>query len=191
MYSPNVIYHVYNQSNQHQYLFHEEAHYTYFTNKICTELLPHTEILCYCLMPTHFHIQLIPKASGLEIEPYQQNQQILHTVFRSLLSSYTKSINRTSGGRGSLFRAKTQYKPAYTDFVPENWEMEEEKPFTHYLPYIKYCFRYIHNNPNKAGLVDNPKEWLYSSAPDYAGLRDLGIYNYELTERLLGIKRMG
>ena len=28
---------------------------------------------------------------------------------------------------------------------------------------------YIHNNPVKAGLVDFPENWRYSSAPAYAG----------------------
>lgn len=28
---------------------------------------------------------------------------------------------------------------------------------------------YIHHNPVKAGLVDKPEDWYYSSAADYAG----------------------
>ncbi|HAD98263.1 MAG TPA: transposase [Cryomorphaceae bacterium] len=32
---------------------------------------------------------------------------------------------------------------------------------------------YLHNNPVKAGLVENPEDYLYSSARDYSGEKDL------------------
>ena len=35
---------------------------------------------------------------------------------------------------------------------------------------LKTKIDYIHNNPVKAGLVDSPERWPYSSAADYMGL---------------------
>lgn len=35
------------------------------------------------------------------------------------------------------------------------------------------AFRYIHENPVKAGLVENSWEYLYSSARDYADMKGL------------------
>lgn len=32
---------------------------------------------------------------------------------------------------------------------------------------------YIHNNPVKAGFVENPEDYLYSSARDYSGRQGL------------------
>ncbi|MDB5110591.1 MAG: transposase, partial [Mucilaginibacter sp.] len=32
---------------------------------------------------------------------------------------------------------------------------------------------YIHNNPVTAGIVENPEEYLYSSAKDYYGQKGL------------------
>ena len=32
---------------------------------------------------------------------------------------------------------------------------------------------YIHNNPAKAGIVDNPEDYIYSSARDYLGTKGL------------------
>lgn len=32
---------------------------------------------------------------------------------------------------------------------------------------------YIHNNPVKAGFVENPEDYIYSSARDYAGIKGL------------------
>ncbi len=39
---------------------------------------------------------------------------------------------------------------------------------------------YIHNNPVKAGFVDEPEAYLYSSARDYAGVK--GLIDVELIE---------
>jgi len=105
-----------------------------------------------------------------------------------MLSSYVRYFNARYDRRGSLLRAKTKGKPAYTDFIPDDWELEEDIPFTNYIPYIKTCFQYIHQNPVEDGLVLNAQDWAYSSAPDYAGIRDEGICNYKLAKRLIGIE---
>jgi hypothetical protein len=34
---------------------------------------------------------------------------------------------------------------------------------------LKQKFKYIHENPVRAGFVASPEHWLYSSAVDYAG----------------------
>ena len=39
---------------------------------------------------------------------------------------------------------------------------------------------YIHNDPVKAGIVDNPEEYRYSSARDYCGQK--GLLNIEKIE---------
>jgi REP element-mobilizing transposase RayT len=38
---------------------------------------------------------------------------------------------------------------------------------------IEQRLNYIHQNPVKAGFVDNPYEWVYSSARDYSGEKGL------------------
>jgi putative transposase len=192
MFHPNVLYHVYNHSNQHLRVFRDDYDYTLFLEKIRTHLLPQADVLAYCLMPTHFHLMLLPKATGCApqargLPPYNPNYQNLHGAFRTLLSSYSQKTNKRYGGRGSLFRSRTQYKPAYTDFVPESWELGADIPFTRYIPYLKICFDYIHENPVKAGLVGSAMDWTYSSAKDYAGLRHGTLCNYALAEQLLGI----
>ena len=60
------------------------------------------------------------------------------------------------------------------------------------------CFRYILQNPVRARLVTNPKDWPYSNCKDLFGLRkgtlcNSGLINQELAlhlnslEELLGI----
>ena len=192
MYYPNVIYHVYNHSVAHEQVFRESADYHYFLRKIRSELLPYADLLAYCLMPTHFHFMLIPKPAGTD--PFitvegESRQQRLHAIFRSLLSSYTRTVNKSFNRRGSLFRAKTKYHPAYSNFIPADEELDEDVPFTRYIPYVKKCFDYIHANPVAAGLTRAATEWPYSSAQDYAGIRAGTLCHYALAERLIGVRR--
>ena len=202
MYHPEVIYHVYNQSINRELVYREPTNYLYFLRKARKELLPMADILCYCLMPTHFHFMLKPTVAGCAPsrgrkvsklpgttdgeDVYQQ--QLSHTL-RILLSSYTKAYNRKYDRRGSLFRARSRAKPAYTDFIPEAHELAVDAPFTLFVRYLKICFNYIHDNPVKDGLVQNAVDWKYSSARDYAGLRGGTLCNYGLTKQLLGINR--
>ena len=191
MYRPSTVYHVYNQSNNREVVYKQHADYVDFEHRIRKHLLPFAHILCYCLMPTHFHLMLMPKAISCQpLSEKRPSQQVLHGAFRTLLSGYTQRTNRVYERRGSLFRAKTKYKLAYEGFIPPEIPLPEENPFNTIIPYLRICFRYIHRNPEVAGLVDHPTEWAYGSCPDYASMRENGICDYGLTERLLGIRRM-
>ena len=187
MYYPNTPYHVYNHSNNREIVFKDDKDYRDFEARIIKHLIPVSDILCYCLIPTHFHILLLPKST---IFHQTDKQQSIPKALRVLLSSYTQRINKRYERRGSLFRAKTKYKPGYEGFIPEEWELKEERPFSQFVPYLGTCFRYIHRNPVAAGLVEHPTEWEYSSALDYASVRDNGVCSYEVVKRLLGIRRL-
>ncbi len=200
MYEHNIIYHVYNQSINYELLFRSWKNYQVFLSKCRTHLLPHADIFAYCLMPDHFHFMLKPTELGCQLSksgrflklgetgPELRYQQNLSQAFKTILSSYTQKVNRAFKRRGSLFKAKTKAKPGYQDFCPEI-DLIEGKPFTHFVPYLRTCFHYIHNNPQKADYVLDPLDWEFSSAMDYEGLRDSMLCNFELTEKLLGIKR--
>jgi putative transposase len=200
-YHPHVIYHVYNQSINYETLFKTDANYQLFLRKLRKHLLPHAAVFCYCLMPDHFHLLLKPTELGCANSPatrfirsteegdeicYQQN---LSHAIKTILSSYSQAINRQSKRRGSLFKSKTKAKPGYHGFYPDAADFAVDEPFTRFIPYLRVCYHYIHDNPVKAGLVTDPLEWAYSSALDYAGYRDSGLCDFELTAHLLGIER--
>ena len=201
MYHEEVIYHVYNHTINYEPLFRERGEYQFFLQKIRSHILPLADVLCYCLMPDHFHLMLKPTPAGCapslcgrflrsdEGKLEEKFQQRLSHAFKIVLSSYTRSINRKYDRRGSLFRAKTKAKPGYSAFYPDFASLEEVEPFTRFIPYLHTCFHYIHDNPVKARMEDDPLEWEFSSALDYAGWRDTGICNFQLAEKLLGIMR--
>jgi putative transposase len=201
MYNSDIVYHIYNQSNNYELLFRSDDNYRFFLKKLRRELLPHGDILCYCLMPDHFHLMVkptklgcLPSRSGRYLrsdEPgaMAQYQQNLSHAIKTLLSSYTQAINKRYNRRGSLFKAKTKAKPAYHQFCPEELLLLDDQPLAEFIPYLKICFDYIHNNPVKAKFVDCPLEWEHSSALDYDGFRDDSLCNFDLSQKILGISK--
>lgn len=181
-FTPGDVYHVYNQGNNNERLFLEDADYLHFLELFNSYLTPYCETLSWCLMPNHFHFLIhtddrcnfLVKQGGLFIDPVTNG-------IRKLLSSYTHKFNRENNRSGSLFRPKTKAK---------NLNEEAERPF-HYFGKENYylnCFNYIHQNPVEAGLVKNPEEWKWSSYQFYYGSRQHSFCNKHLAETICGIK---
>ena len=53
------------------------------------------------------------------------------------------------------------------------WTHEKHAEHIYRLKFIEQKVNYIHNNPVRSGIVDNPEDYLYSSARNYAGLNSL------------------
>jgi putative transposase len=88
-----------------------------------------------------------------------------------MLSGYTKSINKQEGRTGALFRPRTKQKECFN---------EQDK-----LGYALNCFHYIHQNPVAARLVKNTTDWVYSSAKDYAQIRNGTLCQQDLANQLI------
>ena len=202
------IYHVYNQGNNKQKVFFEPANYAYFLQKVQTHLLPVADLLCYCLMPNHFHLLIVPKEVSLlgrpaikpnkvrigsekwplTIEDLTLLYEVQEPVSRALgtiLSSYSRGVNKKYERSGSIFRKQTKAKNC-----SRAWQREVylggnvlQRPAN---DYPLRCFHYIHQNPVEAELVAAPSEWRYSSAADYTYGEQSTLCNQELAHELLG-----
>lgn len=179
-YEPNQIYHVYNRGNNKQLIFFTESNYLYFLQKIKIEWKKYADVLCYCLMPNHFHVMLVPNEEGCKnivLADKETHMQNLSKTIGKTLSSYTKAINLQNNATGNLFQKKTKAK-LLTD--PNRLD----KYFSNH-DYTLTCFHYIHQNPLKAKLVNNLKDWLYSSYLDYYNNRNGTICSKTLAMQLL------
>lgn len=111
----------------------------------------------------------------------------LNHAIGSLEKSYSKAFNKATDQSGSLFRAHAKAKDGWIDeFVTlkkSNGKMDFR--FIQGNDFGYQCLRYIHDNPLKAGLVSEDTDWKYSSAKDYAGLRNGTLCNLELGRKLL------
>lgn len=106
-------------------------------------LLPNVSVFAYCLMPNHFHLLVYTK------ESYREKEFKQH--FKTMLSSYTRGVNKELNRSGSLFQQNSKFKL-----------IDEEDEF-----YPIICFNYIHQNPYRAGIVDNLDDWKHSSYQHY------------------------
>lgn len=173
-FSPDNLYHIYNQGNNRQEIFSCNEEYKIFLNLIRENINPNVEIICWCLMPNHFHLMVytderildLKKQGGLVIDG-------LTNGIRKLLSGYARIYNSRHNQSGSLFRQKTKSKCLSETTSKMNRQQD----------YYFNCFHYIHQNPLIASLVKKLEDWDFSSFKDYAGLR-----NGTLCKKLLAAK---
>lgn len=90
--------------------------------------------LAYCLMPNHFHWAL---ATG---------EMPFANPIQRVLTRHAVRFNRLHGRTGHLFEGR-------------HWSKLCED-----LEHIENTIAYIHLNPDRAGLVQNPEDWQWSSA---------------------------
>jgi len=194
-FEPNTIYHIFNQGNNRQRIFFEEKNYLFFLQKMRNHLLPHGDLLCYCLMPNHFHwlfyvreVEVSVSTGATSSRPSTLDIPRLRSLNDSigiLLSSYTRAINKQENRSGALFREETKAKDGWEDpFLspahPKYGQLQREWDL-----YGITCFHYVHENPKRAGLVREAHDWAYSSCQDYAGLRNGTLCNQALARELL------
>jgi len=96
------------------------------------------DIIAYCIMPTHIHLIL----------KQVENKGI--TKFMNVVSlSYSHYFNIKHNRKGPLWASRFNNVIINTD------------------EYFLHLTRYIHLNPVTAKLVDDPKNWEYSSYKEY------------------------
>jgi putative transposase len=171
---PNQIFHVYNRGNNKQRIFFSDENYLFFLRKVRNYLLPHCDILAYCLMPNHFHFLIYANeqtCAPFLINEKETNMTLFSNGIKNLLSSYTKAINKQEKRTGSLFTQNTEAKMVSNEMAT--------------FDYSVYCMHYIHKNPVKSGLVQTYGDWRYSSFQDYAGMRNGTLCNKDLARKVL------
>ncbi|RPH91910.1 MAG: transposase [Calditrichaeota bacterium] len=139
-----LYYHLYNRTINCEPAFREARNYSYFLYKYNTYIAPHVKTYAYCLMPTHFHVLL-------QVNTENENQ--LKKNVGIMLSSYAKAFNHSFNRHGSLFQQHTKAILIDDD------------------SYLITLIHYIHQNPLRAGLVEQFKDWPYSSYLAFCGIQ--------------------
>ncbi|MFC1808317.1 transposase [Candidatus Omnitrophota bacterium] len=139
------VYHVFNRGHNKQALFHSKADYTVFKKYIRNYLGDHNIIIYhYVIMPNHFHLLVKAlKATALPI------------FMKGICQSYAKYHHKKYDTVGYLYQNRYKCIP-----------IEDNR-------YLLECARYIERNPLRANIVDNLRNYVYSSYLYYAlGFRD-------------------
>lgn len=144
------FYHVMTQGINKEYILSKEIY-----KKIYIKLMHehskenNIKIIAYCIMDNHVHILINIR----DIENMSRFMKIVNMKFAIL---YNKMEDRV----GVVFRNRFKSELIYGE------------------SYFYCCINYIHNNPVKAGIVNDAREYKFSSAN-----------NYNLTNVLNEIKR--
>ncbi len=154
-----AYYHIFQRGNNRENIFIEERNYTYFIQLYRKYIVPIADTFAYCLLKNHVHFLV-----RIKIETPTQTLRVLQTLrvsnvsskvspsqqFGNLFNAYAKAFNKTYQRSGSLFRNPFG-----------RVEVNRDSHFAHLITYI-------HCNPQHHGLVDDFRDWPYSS---YAALR--------------------
>lgn len=127
-------YHVYTRSLEEVRLFETDDDREWFLETLDETLTRRKVTLgALCLMDTHYHALV------------RMGPMDLDRALNSLHISYAKHLNHVRDRRGSVFE-----KHPGTDIVLDD-------------AYLLQLVPYIHNNPVKAGMVDSPEDYKYST----------------------------
>ena len=146
------------RGNARMGIFLDDADYHHFIH-VLGEVVGEFGLECwnYCLMPNHYHLTL---------QPLQPN---LSEAIRRLNSVYALWWNRRHQRVGHVFQGR---------FKSQIVDREE---------YLLTLSRYVVTNPVRAGLVQRPEDWTWSSYRATAGLgRAPAFLNTDATLRLFG-----
>ena len=145
-----VYYHIYNRGNNGENIFVEQHNYRYFLQLYAKYVEPVADTYAYCLLRNHFHL-LVRIKTKEEIQRtfgvWCENPKLLSPSqqFSHWFNAYAKAINKSYGRTGSLFEHPFRRIPVTSD------------------AYFTQLVVYVHHNPQKHGLVNDFREWPYSS----------------------------
>ena len=143
VFAAGEYYHIYNRGAGRSLIFFTPANYEY-----CLRLIKHYSVhysvafIAYCLMPNHYHFLL-----------RQDSDWPLSKFIGVLFNAYAQAVNQQQARHGSLFEGRFRHR-----------RVDREE-------YLTQLCRYIHLNPVKAQLVQQPEHWPYSNYRDWIGLR--------------------
>ena len=159
-----------------------------FTRRQCCQILIDSFNYCkenkglilyaYVIMGSHVHL----------IASAREGSSGLSAIVRDFKSHTSRKIiewitNNNKESRRKWLEMVFKYHGKYNsnNQVYQVWK-QHSKPMQCVTPqFTLQKLNYIHNNPVKAGLVDNPEDYRYSSARSYAGRKD-GIVDVELLD---------
>jgi len=126
------------------------------------------EVFSWCIMTNHVHLIIGTIGDNMENILRDHKRHTSETLINAILSHPGESRKDWIIGQFKDAAKNNSNNRHY-----QLWQ-QHNKPIEVYTPEVVYKYMdYIHNNPVKAGFVEYPEHWLYSSARDYAGKKGL------------------
>lgn len=132
---PGIPWHVIQRGNNRSICFHAEEDYQFYLHYLQEFAVKFgCAIHAYVLMTNHVHLLLTP-----------QKSDSASLLMKHLGQRYVQYINRTYRRSGTL------------------WEGRFRSCLTQSEDYVLACYRYIELNPVRAGMVDQPRDYRWTS----------------------------
>jgi putative transposase len=156
---PGIYYHIFNRGNNRQNLFIEARNYLYFLRCYSKHIEPVADTFCYCLLPNHFHLFVRIKETALNASQ----------SFSNFFNAYAKAVNHTYQRTGSMFQRPFGRIPVTND------------------AYFLMLLAYIHHNPQKHGLMEDFRQWTYSSYPALVSNKSTHLQREQVLDWFQGV----
>lgn len=138
-YSESGVYHILFRGVNQQNIFEEKQDYIKLLETIeNVKKDMHFELYAYCFMSNHAHL-VIKEAKNKDIS----------LIMKRILTKYARWYNIKYKRSGALIANRYKSVPVEVD------------------EYFLHLIRYVHQNPLKAGIVENIKDYPYSSYNEY------------------------
>jgi REP element-mobilizing transposase RayT len=121
------------------------------------------EIYAYVIMSNHIHL-LIRSSIGKLSNNIREFKSF--TAKQILLAIDSESENRKDWMLNLFEFAAKQHK---RNEKYQIWTHENHAELNYSDKFIFHKISYIHKNPVRTGIVENPEDYIYSSARDFAG----------------------
>ena len=146
--APDMPHHIVQRGHNRNVVFVEESDYLYYLDNLQEwSLNLGVKLYAWCLMTNHVHLLLNPGNCT----------ESIGLLMKRLAGRQTRYVNKQEGRTGSLWDGR--YKLSIVDFSD----------------YFLVCCRYIELNPVKAGIVDHPADYRWSSFAENADINDANI----------------
>jgi len=155
--SPGLPHHITQRGNRRQQTFFREEDYREYIALMSGWCKRcNVEIWAYCLMPNHVHLIAVPAS-----------EDGLRRAIGEAHRRYTRYINFLKGWRGYLWQGRFSSCP-----------MDET--------YLLVAARYIEFNPVRAGLVEKPEDYQWSSTSAHLTGKDDDMVNVSPLLEIVG-----
>jgi putative transposase len=126
-------------------------------------------LFAWCLMSNHIHL-IVASKEGYVLPDIIRDMK-KHTSKKVLKSIMQNTLESRREWMLAMFAKAGKKNSNNKEY--QFWR-QDNKPIEVYSnSVIDQKLNYIHNNPVEAGIVDNPEDYLYSSARNYAELDSL------------------
>jgi putative transposase len=147
---PEKFYHIWNRGNNRENLFYSSRNYEYFIRIYADYLDPVVETYAFCLLPNHFHLlvqtkSIVVSPAGETTKTNTGKSNPVSLAFQRFFTAYSQAINVQERRTGSLFQ-----KPF------KRLELTSTRQLVNLT-------HYIHTNPQKHGIIDDFRQYPWSS----------------------------